>query len=120
MSWQIQQSINIGYRDPFRTVCDFLDIVARPNFSFLQHAEVESRPVMCYEQGRHPRFVHANTDAVASYARLAHFKYRATNAVLITNADFVVRKFLNREVFSELAEDEVIPSEKAFPVVIGV
>ena len=75
---------------------------------------------MGYEQGWHPRFIHANADAIAGYARLCHFKYRIANAVSIANADLVIRKSLNREVFSELAEDKVITSEKSLPVVIGV
>src|SRR5271157_2531823 len=37
----------------------------------------------------------------------------------IADADLVIKKSLNREVFSELAEDEVITSEKAFLVMIG-
>ena len=75
---------------------------------------------MFYEQGRHARFIHANADAVARYARLCHFKYRITNAVAIANTHLVVGKLLNSEVFSELPEDEIFTSEKAFPVVIGV
>ncbi len=75
---------------------------------------------MCYQQGCHPRLIHANADAVTRYARLCHFKYRITNAVAIANADLVIGKLLYSEVFSKLAEDEVFTSEKAFPVVIGV
>ena len=120
MSWQIQEGVNLGHADSLWTVSNFYNVVARPNFSFLQHAKVESWSVMRYEQGCHPRFIHANADAVARYARLRHFKYRITDAVAIANADLVIGKSLNGEVFSELAEDEVITSEKAFPVVIGV
>jgi hypothetical protein len=75
---------------------------------------------MRYEQGCHPRFIHANADAIARYARLCHFKYRITDAVAIANADLVIRKLLNGEIFSELAEDEVFTSENAFPVVISI
>ncbi len=120
MSRQIQEGVNFGHADSLWTVSNFYDVVARPNFSFLQHAKVESWSVMRYEQGCHPRFIHANADAVARYARLCHFKYRIANAVAIANADLVIRKSLNSEVFSELAEDEVFTSEKAFPVVIGI
>ena len=120
MSWQIQEGVNLGHTDSLWTVSNFYNVVARTNFSFLQHAKVESWSVMCYEQGWHPRFIHANADAVARYARLCHFKYRITNAVAIADADLVIRKSLDGEVFSELAEDKVIASEKAFPVVIGV
>src|SRR5258706_395995 len=117
-SGQIKEGFNVGHTDSLWTVSNFYNVVARPNFSFLQHAKVESWSVMFYEQGCRPRFIHANTDAVARYARLCHFKYRITNAVAIANADLVIRKLLNSEVFSELAEDEVFTSEKAFPVLI--
>ena len=120
MSWQIQEGVNVGHADSLWTVSKFYNVIARPNFSFLQHTKVESWSVMCDEQGCHPRFIHADTDAVAGYARLCHFKYRVAYAVPIANADLVIRKSLNREVFSEPAEDEVITSEKALPVVIGV
>ncbi len=120
MSWQIQEGVNLGHTDSLWTVSNFYNVVARPNFSFLQHAKVESWSVMCYEQGCHPRFIHANADAVARYARLCYFKCRITNTVAIANADLVIGKSLNREVFSELAENEVFTSKKAFPVMIRV
>jgi len=120
MSWQVQETVNAGHRHPFRAVGNFHDIVACTHFSFLQDTKVESWPVMGYEQGWHARFIQANTHAVAGYARLCHFKYRVTNAVSIANADLVIKKSPNREVFSELTEDKVTTSEKTLPVVIGV
>jgi hypothetical protein len=75
---------------------------------------------MCNEQGRHPRVIHANTDAVARHSWLRHFKYSTTNAVAIANADLVIGKSIHSEIFSELAEAEVITPEKTLPVVIGV
>ena len=65
MSWQIQEGVNLGHTDSLWTVSNFYNVIARPNFSFLQHAKVESWSVMCYQQGRHPRFIHADADAVA-------------------------------------------------------
>jgi len=120
MSRQIQEGVNLGHAHSLWTVSNFQNVVARPNFSFLQHAKIESRPVMRYEQGRHPRIIHANADAVTCYPRLCHFKYRITNAVTITNAGLVIRKSLNSEIFSKLAEDEVFTSEKTFPVLIAI
>src|SRR5580698_767386 len=46
MSWQIQQGVNLGHADSLRTVSNFYNIVACTNFSFLQHAKVESWSVM--------------------------------------------------------------------------
>ena len=120
MSWQIQEGVNLGHTDSLWTVGNFYNVVARPNFSFLQHAKVESRSVMCYEQGCHPRFIHANADAVARYARLRYFKYRTTDAVAIADADLVIRESLNSEVFSELAESKIIAAQKALPVMVGI
>src|ERR1700686_2322352 len=120
MSWQIQEGVNFGHADSLWTVSNFYNVVARSNFSFLQHAKVESWSALFYEQCCHPRFIHANPDAVTRYARLCHFKYRITNAVAIADAHLVIRKSLDREVFSELAEDQIFTSEKAFPVLISI
>src|SRR5208282_3722376 len=46
MSWQIQEGIGVGHCDSFRTIGDFHNVVAGPDFSLLQHAKVESWPVM--------------------------------------------------------------------------
>jgi hypothetical protein len=120
MSRQIQEAISVGHRHPFWTIGDFYNVIALPNFSFLQHAKIESWSVMRDEKRWHPGIVHADGDAVAGYARLRYFKFSTTNAVAIANADLVIGKSLNGEVFSELSIDEVFPSEKVFPVVIGV
>jgi hypothetical protein len=120
MSRQIQERVNLGYAESLWTVSNFYNVVARPNFSFLHHSKVESWSVMRHEQGWDARFIHANADAIARYARLRHFKYRITNGVAIANSDLVVRESLNGEVFSELAEDEIFASQKTFPVVIGI
>jgi hypothetical protein len=120
MSWQIQEGVNLGHADSLWTISDFYNVVTRTNFSLLQHAEVESWSVMFDEQGCHPRFIHANANAVARYAWLCHFKYRITNAVAIANADLVIRKSLNSEVLSELAEDKIVAAQKALPVMVRI
>jgi hypothetical protein len=120
MSWQIQQSIHLGYRDPFWTIADFCDDIAGTNFTFLQHPEVKSRSVVCDKQGGHSRFIHADANAVARHARLCYLKYCITNAVSITDANFVISKSLHCEVFAELAETEIITHKKALPVLVRV
>src|SRR6185369_1876011 len=117
---QVEQAVNLGNGDSLGTVDHFHNVVASPNFSFLQHSEIEPWSVMCNEKSRHSRFIHADADAVARDARLAHFKYRFADSVSIADAYLVIRKTLDSEVFSELAVDEVITSEKAFPIVIGL
>jgi hypothetical protein len=120
MSGQVQEGVSRGHRDSFRTIGDFCDVIAGANFSFLQHAKVEAWSVMCYEQGCHPRLVHADADAVARHAWLRYFKYSATDAVSIANADLVIGKSLNREVFSELAESEIVAAQEMFPVMVRI
>src|SRR5579862_4387253 len=120
MSRQIQEGVNLGHGDSLRTVSNFCNVIARPNFSLLQHAKVESWSVMCYEHGCHPRFIHADADAVARHAWLRYFKFSTTDAVAIADADLVIGKSLNSEVFSELAESEVVAAQNALPVMVRI
>ncbi len=120
MSWQIQEGVNLGYADSLWTVGNSYNFVARPNFSFLQHAKVKPRSVMRYEQGCHPRFIHANADAVARYAWLRYFKLSATDAIAIADAHLVIRKSLDGEVFSELAESKIVAAQKSLPVLVRI
>src|ERR1700722_8895547 len=118
MSWQIQQGVNVGYTDSLWTVSDFYDVIPCTDFPLLQHTKVKSWSVVCHQQGWHTRLVHADADAVARYARLRHFKFGATDAVAIANADLVIRKSLNGEVFSELAKSKIVAGQIAPPVMV--
>jgi hypothetical protein len=120
LSGQIQESVYVGDTHSLWTVGNFYNVIASPDFSLLQHAKVESWSVMFYEQRWHPRFIHPNADAVARHAWLRYFEDRAADAVSIADADLVIKKSFNGKVFTELTVDEVIASEKAFPVLIGV
>ena len=115
MSWQIQERVNVGDTHLFWTIGDLYDVVARTNFSLLQHAKVESWSVMCHEQRWHARFIQANADAVARHAWLRYFEFSATNAVSIADAHLVIRKSLDGEVFPELAESKIVAAQKASP-----
>src|SRR5215831_11116649 len=75
---------------------------------------------MCYQQGWHAGFIHADADAVARHARLCNFEYSISNAVSITNADLIIVKAFNCEVFSELSETKITAAQKVFPVMIGI
>src|SRR3954471_21566696 len=57
---------------------------------------------------------------MAGDARLRHFEECIADPVSIADANLSVGESLDREVFAELAEDEIIAAEKAFPVAIGV
>jgi hypothetical protein len=102
------------------TVSNFYNVIACTNFSLLQHAKVKPSSVMRYEQGCHPWFIHANADAVARHPWLRYFKFSTTDAVSIADADLVIRKSLNGEVFSELAESKIVAAQKALPVVVRI
>jgi hypothetical protein len=71
-----------------RNIARFRVIVCT-DFSLLQYAKVESRSVMFYEEGRHPRFIHADSDAKARHAQLRHFKVSTTDAILIADAHHI-------------------------------
>src|SRR5215471_16848628 len=120
MPGQIQDGVNLGHTGSLWAVSNFYNVVACTNFSLLQHAKVKSWSSTCYEKRRHTRFIHANADAVARHARLRHFKYRTTNAIAIANADLVIRKSLDGEVFSELAKSKIVAPQKAFPIMIRI
>ena len=109
-----------AHADSLWTVSNFYNVIARSNFSFLQHAKVESRSVMFNKKRRHSRLIHADADAVARYAWLRYFKFSTADAISIADADLVIRKSLNGEVFSELTEGKIVTAQKALPVVIGI
>src|SRR2546430_17436193 len=46
--------------------------------------------------------------------------YRVTNAVAIANADLVIKKSLDGEIFSELAESKIAAAQKALPIMVRV
>src|ERR1700722_4789008 len=120
MPRQIQEGVSVGHTDSFWTIGNFCNVVARPNFSFLQHAKIKSWSVMRYEQGWHARLIHANTDAVARHAWLCDFKFGTTDAVAIADTHLVIRKSLHREVFSELAESKIVAAQKTLPVMVRI
>jgi hypothetical protein len=75
---------------------------------------------MRYEQRRHTSLVHADADAVARHAWLRYFKFSATDAVSITDADFVVSESIDGEVLPELAESKITSAQELFPVMIRI
>jgi hypothetical protein len=47
-------------------------------------------------------------------------KFSTTDAVSIADAHFVIRKSLDGEVFSELAESKIVAAQKALPVMLRI
>ncbi len=50
MSGQIQKGVNVGHTHPLWIVNNCCNVISLTNFSLLQRAKVESRPVVRYEQ----------------------------------------------------------------------
>ena len=63
---------------------------------------------------------HADPDAVAGDARLRDFEDGGADLVAVADADLVVAESFDGEVLAELSVDEVVSSELAFPVAVGV
>jgi hypothetical protein len=51
---------------------------------------------------------------------LRHFKQRAANSVTVAYANLPVRQAVDGEVFPELSANEVVSTELALPIPIGV
>ena len=117
---EVQQRVDVRDRELFWSVGGLFDLVAGLDEALLEDAEVEPRAVVRDEQRRHRRLVHADADAVARDARLGDLEQRLADAVAVPDADLVVRQALDGEVLAELAVGEVVASELALPVAVGV
>ena len=120
MPRQIEQRIDLEDTHAFRARADLEDLIPGFHLAFLKNAEIETGPAVRDQQRGHLRFVHADTDAVTSDARLCHFKQRAADPVAVANADLPVRKAVDREVLPELSVGEIIAAKLALPIAIGV
>ena len=120
MAWQVKQSIDFGDTHLFRPVGDLYDLISRTDLTFLDHPEIKSRTLMRNKQRRHLRIAHANANAVASHSRLRHLEYRATDPITIADADFIIWKAVNGQVFAKLSVLEVVPLKVLLPVSVGV
>ena len=77
-----------------------------------------------FPDGSHDPRIRLNLDGFdhgpKSRRALRYFKYRITNAVAIANADLIIRKSIDGEVFSELAVGKIVAAQKALPVMVRV
>ena len=99
---------------------DALDRVACPDLALLEDAEIEAGSAVRDEQRRHPRLVHADSDAIARDPRLADLEQRRTDAVAVADADLVIGEPVDGEVLAELAVGEIVAIEKLLPVAVGL
>jgi hypothetical protein len=63
---------------------------------------------MCYEKSRHASFIHPNANAVASNPWLGYLKYGITDPIPITDADLVIWKPFDGEVFAKLPKSKIL------------
>ncbi len=103
-----------------RPVGDLHDLVSCADFSFFNHAEIEARALVGNEQAGHLRIGHANADSIAGDSRLGDFEQRAADAVTIADADLVIGKTIDGQVFAELTILKVMSLQLLLPVAIGV
>jgi hypothetical protein len=75
---------------------------------------------MRHEERCHTRFVHSNTDAVASNAWLSHLEESAPDPIPISNADLIIGEAVDSEIFTELSKCEIASPELLFPVAVRV
>ena len=114
MSWQIQESVNLRHTDSLRTASDFFNIIARTDFSLLQHAKVN--PGLRCSTSRLPSEVHSFECRRGSTSRAAgYFKFSPTDAVSIADAYLVIQKSFDGEVFPELAERKIVAVQGSAP-----
>lgn len=72
------------------------------------------------DKGCHLRVVHSNPEPVTGDARLGYFKDRAADAVSISNADLIIRKAFDGEIFPELSVFEIVAAQHFLPISISV
>ena len=113
-------AVDVGDRQPLGSVGDLVDLVAGLHLALLEDAKVEPGAVVRDQQRGHRGLAHPDADAVAGHARLGDLEERLADAVAVADADLVVGEPVDGEVLAELAVDEVVASELALPVPVGL
>jgi hypothetical protein len=67
---QVKQRVYLRDANAFRAIHDFYNFVAGSDGPLFQYPKVETGSVMRDHQGRHLRFVHADTEPITSNPRL--------------------------------------------------
>src|SRR5262249_60751098 len=116
---RIEKGVDLNDRHSLFRFSHLLDFVGGAYVPFLHDTEVEPGPSAGCQQGRHPRLVHPNADAITGDARLSDFKQRNANPITIADANGIVEQSFDREVFAELSVDEVAPLQLVLPIRIG-
>src|SRR3954454_8238407 len=90
MPRKVEQSIDVGDREPLRALRDLHELVARAYLALLDHTKIKSRPVVRHQQRRNAWLVHAYPDAVAGDPRLRDLEQSVVDAKSVADAHFVV------------------------------
>ena len=117
---EVQQRVDLGDGHLFGAGGELDDLVSRLYVAFFEHAEVEARAVVRDEHRGDARVVHPDPDAVARDAGLRDLEDGVADPVAIADAHLVIGESVHGEVLAELAVDEVVSSELAFPVPVRV
>src|SRR3954447_874007 len=120
MPGEVEKPVDLGDRHLLGPRGALDDLVSRLDLALLEHAEVEAGTAVRDEQGGNARVVHPQADAVARDAWLGHLEDGAADPEAVADADLVVAEALDGEVLAELPVDEVVASELALPVTVGV
>src|ERR1051326_5835420 len=116
----VQQRIDLEYAHALGARGDPNDLVAGRHFAFLQHTEIETRSAVRDQQRGHPRLVHADAHPITGDARLGNLEQSPADPVTVADAHLPVGPAVDREVLAELPMGEVVSTELALPIVIGV
>jgi len=95
------------------------DFIARANFAFPQHTQVEPGPSARCQQRRHSGLVHPNADAIAGNAWLCDLELRAADLKSVANAHLIVGQSFDGKVLTELSVNELGPPQLFLPITIG-
>jgi len=116
MARHIKQRIDLGNGDALRAIGDFYNLVAFTDLAFLDNAKIKAGSMMGDEQRGHLRVAHPNADAITGDPRLADLEQSISDSVTIADADLIVGKAIDCEVFAELAILEVMSAKQRLPI----
>ena len=118
MRRQIEERVNLSDGHALCRLSHLHDFVSRADLTFAENAEIEARPAAGCEQCRHPRFVHANADAIACDAGLSDLEKRGADLKSIADAHGVISQSFDRKVLAKLSVNEIVPLQLLLPVAI--
>src|SRR3954471_2000521 len=120
MAGFVKQRINLGHAHALGPAGDPRDVVASLHFAFLQHTEIKPGSAVLDHQRGHFRLVHPDAKPVTGHTRLRHLEQGAADPVAVSDTDLGIWQAIDGEILSELPIDEVVSSQMAQPVAIGI